>query len=178
MVETCSGEKRVELDEKDSTVDWFLRLSTGNVSFLEILCMKPNWSGTLELLHFVKKYDCAMATNQLKIYLRLQSTSPWNPHLRVLIAMHLNLTHEIANMIENEPDVFRWLRPSAFSSSETDLPPYDLFCMIPHRYLWALSSPDVLPRTRSSHYIRGSDHDALARRESFLCLLAQTENAK
>lgn len=178
MIGAGSGEKRVEkrveLDEKSSTIDWFLHLTTGDVSFLDTLAQTPDWPGTLELLYFVKKYDSASAINQLRLYLRMASPHEWNAHLRILIAMHLDLTHELADVVESEPGIFKWLRPSS-TSPHAELTPYDLFRIIPHRFLWALMTPDLFrPRKPVRYYDSGFNEEPLTPREGFLSLLSQT----
>lgn len=174
MIGTGSGEKRVELDEIGWTIDRFLQLTTGKVAFLSTLAVVPNWLRVLELVQFCKKYECAVAISHLEQYVRVRSEDKEVGYMRLLVATHLDLKHDIAAMIEKEPEIFEWLRPSDDPHCVTRLPPYDLFRIIPQRHLWALMSADVSKRTKLPI---GPPHDIswFTPGERFLEMLAKTE---
>lgn len=175
MIETCSGEKRLELDEGSSTIHHFLQLAAGGTSCIRFLALGQKYSSLLELIRFVKKYECAVAISQLDLHARIPDGGCWS-YLRLLLAVHFDMTDHIAHMINREPEVFSWLRPPD-GPEPVEMPPYDFFQLLPPRYLWALTAANVCNRQAAAVSV-ASDGSLLSPKERFLVLLSHADAGK
>lgn len=154
-----------------------MRLITGDVSFLLPLGWNRDYQSVVELVHFVNKYECAVAISQLGLFVKIPSATEGHGFVRLLLAMYLDLKHDIANMIQDESKIFEWLRPSDDPDSTTVTPPFDLFQLLPPRCLWALMAANVSNRQAAAVSV-ASDGELLCPKERFLVLLSHAQTGK
>lgn len=174
MIAACTGKKHLELEETSQTISQFLELITTGITDLPGSAFNPDYDQVVGLVHFLKKYECAAAIGHLGSLVQVPSAYSEQSIVRLLIAMHLDLGSVVATMIQNEPEIFQWLRPSGSTNSLTDFPPYTAFRLMPQRYMWALMSADVhkpesihAPKAHPPRHGRPSDR--------FLMLLRETK---
>lgn len=149
MIESCSGEKRIELDASAATITALLRItSKGFLSFDEPPSTRK-YREIVDLVNFVRKYDCEAAGNFLLFAAR---TAPDHTRdqavIRLLILVFMDDKYLCAELFDKYSQRFEWLQGDASSVFRGS--PYGLFAVIPFRYFWAMvaanvTDPDDLP---------------------------------
>lgn len=115
MIETGSGEKRIELDEAATTIEQFLDLvTTGSTSFVvpKRDSAQVDYTQAVNLVALLRKLDCRAAMGFLNQFIKTPSKCAQVNYLRVLTAMHLGTPETCAEMLDNEPELFTWLHPA------------------------------------------------------------------
>lgn len=147
MIETGSGEKRIELDETAATIEQFLDLvTTGSTSF--VVKTPPDsaqidYAQAVNLVAFLRKFECQAAIGYLNQFVKTPSKCAQVNHLRLLTALHLGVPETCAEMLGNEPELFTWLHPAVRKDTLPQLLPFEVFQYVPQRYLWALMAAGV-----------------------------------
>ncbi|EJT47824.1 hypothetical protein A1Q1_03285 [Trichosporon asahii var. asahii CBS 2479] len=149
LLQTASGEKRIELDASAATITALLRItSKGFLSFDEPPSTRK-YREIVDLVNFVRKYDCEAAGNFLLFAAR---TAPDHTRdqavIRLLILVFMDDKYLCAELFDKYSQRFEWLQGDASSVFRGS--PYGLFAVIPFRYFWAMvaanvTDPDDLP---------------------------------
>ncbi|EKD05554.1 hypothetical protein A1Q2_00168 [Trichosporon asahii var. asahii CBS 8904] len=173
-----SGEQRIVLDEKSGTINLFLQLVIdGATSFLSYTLGKPDYQPAVDIVYFLRKYECQAVLEQIKVLTMLPPVffKPENI-ARLLIAMHLDLPEVVAMMIERNPTVFKWLLPSNSASERSEFVDYAAFKYMPRQYVWALISADI-SKPGIMTIVRSGNVKDVPRRERFLRFLTEAKEA-
>lgn len=157
MIETGSGEKHIELDETATTIDQFLDLvTTGSTSFVATKGASPDYAQAVRLVSFLRKFECQPAIGYLNQFVKAPSKSQDVNHLRLLTAMHLGLPETCAELVDNEPALFQWLHPATRKDTLLKQLPYEVFQLIPQRYLWALMAAGIHEESLVQVYVKSA----------------------
>lgn len=178
MISSGSGEQRIVLDEKSGTINLFLQLVIdGATSFLSYTLGKPDYQPAVDIVYFLRKYECQAVLEQIKVLTMLPPVffKPENI-ARLLIAMHLDLPEVVAMMIERNPTVFKWLLPSNSASERSEFVDYAAFKYMPRQYVWALISADI-SKPGIMTIVRSGNVKDVPRRERFLRFLTEAKEA-
>lgn len=178
MIEACTGEKRLEIDEKSDTINDFLLLTTGDVLFLLPLGCHRRYEPVVELVRFLKKYECAVPMRHLVLFVRAPSDTEFHHYVRLLLATHLDLSCDIANMIADEPKIFECLRHSEVEDPDLNHHPrpHHFFHLLPAQYLWALMAANVFNRKAAP--VGVAPNELLSPQGRFLVLLSHAQTGK
>lgn len=159
MVESCSGEKRIQLDGSSAVIAEVLQIASSCTCSFEQLDSIPNHSEIADLIHFVRKYNYEAVRNFLLLFAQSPCESDFDQvFVRLLILMHMDNKHLCAALIDRHPGSFGWVNASALS--HTHPLNYTLFALIPQRYHWAMavgaiSNPEELPLDYSKKHRSG-----------------------
>lgn len=142
MISTCSGPRRIELDEETRTIEDFLDFATAGTPTFAYRGDQFMFDDTVNLIAFLRKYDCQGTLQHLRYFMGLPEKDEDMYYVHMLAAMHMGMPDMVAELIRDRPELFAWLRPERGNKRRNHLE-YDIFKHIPNRYLWALMAAGV-----------------------------------
>lgn len=170
MIETGSGEKRIELPEEHWYIEPALDVIRRGVVDVGENGPVPYDEVVVPVIEFFKKYDCQSALSQVEQFINTPCEGFHQVFCRLLAAMHLERDDLCGDLIERYPNDFGFL-----NIAKNERLSYRTFSLIPSRYYWALTRADpehlenkkvychyFSPRERFDHLLRelGNDGDA------------------